>query len=117
MLSELNQAVKEFNSVIEKELNFSEGELLGFAWYANGEIILEDNLLGQPYVRIGSQHYNSSSKIKAEYRDGLASLIKKGYAEIWHGNKFILTKSGWDRAAEIVEITKKTISGYYDNDN
>jgi len=43
----------------------------------------------------------------------LATLVKKGFAEKWYGNTFILTQKGWNRAEEIVEDTRKTIAGYY----
>lgn len=115
MLSELNKAVKEFDTIPDEDLEYCEGEILGFSYFADGEINIVDNLLGQPYIKIGTQHYNSTPRVKANYRNGLAILIRKGFAEKWHGDSFILTKKGWDRAEEIVDDTRKTIAGYYNN--
>jgi hypothetical protein len=113
MLSELDKAIKEFDTVPDEDLEYCEGELLGFSYFARGEINIVDDLIGHPYIRIGTQHYNSTPRIKANYRSGLATLVKKGFAEKWYGNTFILTQKGWNRAEEIVEDTRKTIAGYY----
>jgi hypothetical protein len=107
MLAELSKAVKEFDTLPDIELGYCEGELLGFSYFANGEINIVNDLLGQPYIRIGTQHYNSTPRVKTNYRNGLGTLIRKGFAEKWQGNSFILTKKGWDKAKEIVEDIKR----------
>ena len=113
MLSEISYAIERFNSLPGYELNFFEKEILGCSYFADGEIHVVNNQLGQPYIRISSIHYNLNPKIKASYRDGLVNLIKKGFAENWNENIFILTEAGWHRAEKIVKDTKKTIRGYY----
>jgi len=108
MLNELTKAVKEFDTLSDEELGFYEGELLGFAFYANGEIKVETNYyLEPPYVRVGKQHYNSDPRTNANFRSGLAKAIKKGFIDQWCGNTFLLTKKGWDKAELIVEDIKK----------
>jgi hypothetical protein len=108
MLHELTKAVKEFDTVSDDELGYCEGEILGFAFYADGEIRIETNYyLETPYVRIGNQHYNSGPRVKANYRSGLADTIRKGFVDEWCGNSFLLTKKGWDKAESIVEDIKR----------
>lgn len=113
MLSEISYAIEKFNSLPGYELSFFEKEILGYAYFADGEIQIVNNKLGQPYIRISSVHYNFNTKIKASYRNGLVNLIKKGFAENWNENIFILTNAGWHRAEKIVNETKKIMSGYY----
>lgn len=107
-MNELAKAVKEFDTVSDDELGYCEGEILGFAFYADGEIKIETNYyLEPPYVRIGNQHYNSDPRTNANYRAGLARTIKKGFIEQWCENTFLLTKKGWDKAESIVEDIKR----------
>ena len=113
MLSEISYAIKKFNSLAGYQLSFFEKEILGFAYFASGEIDVVNNELSQPYLRINTVHFNSDPRAKASYRNGLVSLIKKGFAENWHDKTFILTDAGWVRAEKIVNETKKTIPGYY----
>jgi hypothetical protein len=113
MLSEISYAIEKFNSLPGYELNFFEKEILGYAYFAEGKIHIVNNKLRQPYIRISSVHYNFNTKIKASYRNGLVNLIKKGFAENWNENIFILTNSGWKRSEKIVNETKKIMSGYY----
>lgn len=113
MLSEISYAIKRFNTLAGYDLNFFEKEILGYAYFANGEIHIEENLLGQPYVWIKTKSFNFSARIRADYRGGLVFLIKKGFVENWYENNFILTKQGWDRSKKIVNETKRTIPGYY----
>jgi hypothetical protein len=108
MLTEIEKAVKQFDTLTEEELGYWEGEILGFAFYADGEINIDNNYYSEsPYVRIGNQHYNSDPRIKANYRSGLAKAIRKGFVEQWCENTFLLTKKGWDKAEAIVEDIKK----------
>jgi hypothetical protein len=113
MLSEISYAIRKFNSLPGYELNFFEKEILGYAYFADGEINLVNNKLGQPYINIDSIHFNSNPKFKANYRNGLVNLIKKGFVESWKDNIFILTNAGWYKSENIVNETKKTIPGYY----
>jgi len=78
ILSEISYAIKRFNSLAGYELNFFEKELLGFSFFADGEIHIVENKLSQPYLRINTVNFNSDPKTKASYRNGLVSLIKKG---------------------------------------
>ncbi len=108
MLNELAKAVEEFDTVSDDELEYCEGEILGFAFYVDGKIRIETNYyLETPYVSIGNQHYNSSPRIKANYRSGLAKTIRKGFVDEWCKNSFLLTKKGWDKAESIVEDIKR----------
>jgi hypothetical protein len=113
MLNEISYAIERFNSLPGYELSFLEKEILGYAYFADGEIHIVNNKLGQPYILISSRHFNLNPRIKAGYRNGLVNLIKKGFAESWNENIFILTSAGWHRAEKIVEETKKTLPGYY----
>lgn len=113
ILSEISYAIRKFNSLPGYELNFFEKELLGFAYFSDGEIHIVENKLSQPYVRIKNIYFNFDPKTKAVYRNGLSRLIKKGFAENWHDNTFILTDAGWIRAERIVKETKKIFPGYY----
>jgi hypothetical protein len=113
MLSEFSYAIRKFNSLPGYELNFFEKEILGFAYFADGEIHIINNKLGQPYLHIKNIHFNSDPRTRAVYRNGLARLIKKGFAENWRDNTFILTDAGWVRAEKIVKETKKIFPGYY----
>jgi hypothetical protein len=108
MLYELAKAVEKFDTVSDDELGYCEGEILGFAFYSNGEIRIETNYyLETPYISIGNQHYNSDARVKANYRSGLAETIRKGFVDKWCGNSFLLTKKGWDKAESIVEDIKR----------
>ena len=113
LLSEISYAIKKFNSLPGYELNFFEKEILGYAYFADGEIHIINNKLGQPYIHISTIHYNLDPKTKASYRNGLVNLIKKGFVENWNNNTFILTDAGWLKAEKIVNETKKLIPGYY----
>ena len=113
MLSEFSYAIRKFNSLPGYELSIFEKEILGFAYFADGEIHIVNNELSQPYLRINTVHFNSDPKTKASYRNGLVSLIKKGFAEKWCENIFILTDTGWTRAERIIKETKKIFPGYY----
>jgi len=113
MLSEFSYAIRKFNSLPGYELSIFEKEILGFAYFADGEIHIVNNELSQPYVNIRNINFNSDSRTKAVYRNGLVSLIKKGFAENWHDNIFILTDAGWFRSERIVKETKKIFPGYY----
>lgn len=113
MLSEISYAIKRFNSLPGYELNFFEKEILGYAHFSDGEIHIVNSKLGQPYIRIGSIHYNLNPKTKASYRNGLVNLIKKGFVENWNNNIFILTNAGWTKSEKIVNETQKIIPGYF----
>lgn len=79
--------------IMLNELGYCEGEILGFAFYADGEIRIEANYyLETPYVNIGNQHYNSDARVKANYRSALAETIRKGFVYEWCKNSFLLTK-------------------------
>jgi hypothetical protein len=107
MLSEITDSIKKFNTIADDALGYEEGEILGFAYFAEGKIYLVNTSFEQPYIRIGNQYYDSNPKTKANYRAGLTTLIKKGYAEKWEGGVFILTRKGWNRARSIVEDIRK----------
>ena len=107
MLSEITDAIKKFNTLSYEVLGYEESEILGFAYFAEGKIYLVNTSFEQPYIRIGNQYYDSTPKTKADYRAGLAALIRKGYAEKWYGGIFMLTKKGWDKAQSIVEDIRK----------
>lgn len=115
ILSEISYAIKRFNTLSGYELNFFEKELLGFAYFSEGEIHIVENKSSQPYIRINTVHFNYDPKTKASYRNGLVSLIKKGFAENWFENIFILTDAGWIRAEKIIKETKKIFPGYYND--
>lgn len=107
MLSEITDSIKKFNTLADDALGYEEGEILGFSYFAEGKIYLVNTSFEQPYIRIGNQYYDSTPKTKADYRAGLAALIKKGYAEKWDGGVFILTQKGWDKAQIIIEDIRK----------
>jgi len=107
MLSEITDAIKKFNTLTDDALGYEEGEILGFAYFVKGKIHLLNTSFEQPYIRIGNQYYDSTTKTKADYRAGLAALIRKGYAEKWDRGIFMLTKKGWDKAQSIVEDIRK----------
>lgn len=108
MLSELDKAIKEFDTLSDKELGYYEGEILAFAFHVNGQIEIENNYyLKLPYVKIGNQYFNSNPRTNANYRSALARAIRKGFVERWTDNNFLLTKKGWDKAETIVDDIKR----------
>ncbi|PUU91268.1 MAG: hypothetical protein CI947_1257 [Halanaerobium sp.] len=110
MLHELSKAVEEFDTVSDDKLGYFEEEILGFAFFADGEIKIETNYyLETPYVSIGNQNYKSDARVKANYRSGLAQTIRKGFVDQWCGNSFLLTEKGWNKAEYIVEDIKRSL--------
>jgi hypothetical protein len=110
MLSEITDSIKKFNTLTDDVLGYEEVEILGFSYFCEGKIHLVITSFEQPYIRIGNQYYDSTPKIKANYRASLATLIQKGYVENWDGGIFILTRKGWDKAQTIVKDIKRNHS-------
>lgn len=102
IIAEFNEAIQLFNTIKDKTLSEKEKEILSLAFDNDGEIIVF-NTDEQPFIRIGNKSFNSSPRKKAEYRRGLAELIKKGFVEHWSGVVYILTADGWEKSEKISE--------------
>lgn len=60
MLNEITKAVEEFDTVSDNKLGYCGEKMLGFAFYADGEIRIENN-----------------------YRSDLAATIKRRFVDQW----------------------------------
>jgi hypothetical protein len=110
MISKIHEATKEFNTLVDDEISYEEGEILAFSCYSMGKIRLVSPKSESVFIKLGILDYNSTNQVREDYCLGLIGLIKKGFVNEDSNGNFLLTNKGWKRAKEIIKEVKQNLN-------